>query len=143
MLAGVVGSMAMTGVRELATALEWVEETPPEAIAKEAAPGLMLRLPENHEKAVVEIMHWAYGGFGGAVFGLLPRSWRKHIWTGPAYGLLMWTFFQSVIAPALGLAHAERSRSTERAVLIADHLLYGFILAEPGRRLALSSGDER
>jgi hypothetical protein len=42
---GAVGAMAMTGVRTFAGALGIVEETPPEAIAKEAAASLLSAVP--------------------------------------------------------------------------------------------------
>jgi hypothetical protein len=130
--AGVVGAMAMTGVREFATSMGWVKLTPPDDVAKTKAGSLLARLPEGRREAAIELLHWGYGAMGGAAFGALPRSWRSRLWVGPAYGLAVWALYQAVLAPALGLAHANDRPAAERATLIADHLLYGLIVAEPG-----------
>ena len=74
-------------------------------------------------------MHWTYGALGGAAFGLLPRRVRRHPLAGPAYGVLAWTAFEFGIAPALGLPHADREKPTHQAALLADHLLYGAVVA--------------
>jgi hypothetical protein len=42
---GTVAAMAMTGVRQVTTGLGLVEQTPPEAIIKQRAPGLLVRMP--------------------------------------------------------------------------------------------------
>jgi hypothetical protein len=135
--AGAVGAMAMTGIREFATAMGWVALTPPEDIAKNPARSLVARIPPERREAAIEAAHWAYGAMGGAAFGLLPRPWRRRLWVGPVYGLAAWAFFQAVLAPALGLEHAEERPLSEKAVLIADHLVYGLIVSEP---LATVSG---
>jgi uncharacterized membrane protein YagU involved in acid resistance len=129
--AGTVGAMAMTGIREFATAMGWVQLTPPEDIARNPARSLVARIPPQRREAAIELAHWAYGGMGGAAFGLLPRTLRRRLWVGPLYGLATWAFFQTVLAPALGLQHAEERPLSERAVLIADHLVYGLIVSEP------------
>jgi len=129
--AGIVGAMAMTGIREFAGAMGWVELTPPEDIAKNPARSLMDRIPSERREAVVEAAHWVYGALGGAMFGLLPKPWRRRLWVGPLYGLTTWAVFQAVLAPALGLTHAEARPMAERAVLIADHLVYGLVVSEP------------
>jgi hypothetical protein len=129
--AGIVGAMAMTGIREFASAMGWVELAPPEDIARNPARSLVARIPSERREAAVEAAHWAYGAMGGAAFGLLPRSWRRRLWVGPVYGLATWAFFQAVLAPVLGLGHAEDRPLAERAVLIADHLVYGLVVSEP------------
>jgi hypothetical protein len=130
--AGTVGAMAMTGMRQFATSMGWVRITPPEDIAQSQAGPLLARVPPERRAAVIEAAHWAYGAMGGAAFGALPRAWRRRLWVGPAYGLATWAFFQTVLAPALGLAHAEDRPLSERAMIIGDHLLYGLVVAEPG-----------
>ena len=42
---GTVATMAMTGVRQVTTGLGLVEQTPPDAIIKQRAPGLLVRMP--------------------------------------------------------------------------------------------------
>jgi hypothetical protein len=126
---GIVGAMAMSGTRTLTTELGLVGETPPEAVARQAASGLLKQIPPGNRGAVVELSHWAFGAVGGALFGLLPRSLRRRNWAGPAYGLLLWLGFEAGIAPALGLSSATAIRPAERAAFAADHLLYGLVLA--------------
>ena len=129
---GIVGAMAMTGMRVVTTQLGLVEETPPQAIARQRSRGLrrLLRLaPRKQRRGLIEIAHWAFGAGGGAAFGALPRAVRRRPWAGPVYGLAVWLGFEMGIAPALGLSQAKRLRLVDRLALAADHLLYGLILS--------------
>lgn len=125
---GVVGAMAMTGVRTFAGGLGVVEETPPEAVAGAAA-GFLSAVQPQYRQSAVELLHWAVGAGGGAVFGVLPAAVRKRRWAGAVYGLAMWSGFEAIIAPALGLDRHEEQRAAERLVLAADHVLYGLVLS--------------
>ena len=127
---GAVAAMAMSGMRTLTTELGLVGETPPEAMAKEGAPGLLAQIPPDKRGAAVELAHWGFGGACGLVFGLLPAWVRNRSWAGPAYGLLIWLGFEAGLAPALGLSKATVTRPAERAAFAADHVLYGFVLAK-------------
>jgi hypothetical protein len=133
-LRGVIGAMAMTGMRVFTADIGLVGQTPPEAIAKQRARGLLRKVPRGRRRAAVEVVHWSVGAAGGAAFGALPDAVRRRAWAGPAYGLLMWLGFELGAAPVLGLAQAKRPRPVERAALAADHLLYGFVLSELRRR---------
>ena len=73
------------------------------------------------------------GGAFGIVYGLLPET-SDGAWSGPVYGLLVWIGFDAVVAPALGLTERDWPKGRERAVFIADHLLYGFVLDEMRER---------
>lgn len=132
---GVVAAMAMTGLRQVTTGLGLVEQTPPDAIFKQRAPGALVRVPRlayfvaRHERAVIELAHWFYGAAGGGAYALLPRSVLRSNWAGPGYGLLTWLLFELSIAPVLGLEQAKKIRLTERLMFAADHLLYGVVLA--------------
>jgi hypothetical protein len=126
---GVIAAMAMTGMRNVTTGVGLVAQTPPEAILTQRAPRLLAAVPPERQQAVAEVLHWTYGAVGGAAFGALPRAARRHGWVGPAYGLLVWLLFEAGIAPALGLAQARQGRLTERVAFLADHLLYGVIVA--------------
>src|SRR4051794_34657676 len=96
---GLVGAMAMTGMRRLTTELGVVGQTPPDALAEHAAPGLLARLPGGSAAAAVELAHWSYGAGGGLLFSALPAVLRRRRLSGPAYGLAHWAVFESVIAP--------------------------------------------
>jgi hypothetical protein len=128
---GGIAAMAMTGMRAFTVDVGIVEETPPRAIVRQRARGLIRHVPRKRRRAAVELAHWGYGAAGGAVFGMLPEGIRRHRrWAGPAYGLLVWLGFEAGIAPLLGLKQARKLRAAERAALAADHLLYGLVLSE-------------
>jgi hypothetical protein len=127
---GTVAAMAMTGMRAFTVDLGLVEETPPNAILKKKARGLIRQVPRGRRRAAVELAHWAYGAGGGAVFGALPEGLRRKPWAGLAYGFGVWVGFEAVIAPALGLSQARQLRAAERLALASDHLLYGLVLSE-------------
>jgi hypothetical protein len=131
---GAIGAMAMTGMRTFTVDVGLVKQTPPQAIARQRARGLIRRVPRSRRRAAVELAHWSYGAVGGAGFGLLPEGLRRTAWAGPAYGLVAWLGFELGLAPLLGLAQAKRLRPVDRAALAADHLLYGFLLSETRRR---------
>lgn len=122
--------MAMSGMRAFTVDLGIVEQSPPEAIFKQRARGLLRRVPPGRRHAAIELAHWGYGAAGGAVFGALPRRVRLFRGAGPLYGLAIWLGFEAVISPALGLTQATRLRHVERAAIAADHLLYGLVLSE-------------
>jgi hypothetical protein len=151
---GAIAAMAMTGMRAFTVDLGIVEETPPRAILKKRAAGLIRRVPRGRRRVVFELAHWGYGAAGGAAFGLLPHSIRRRAWAGPVYGVALWLGFEAGIAPMLGLTQAKRLRLAERAALAADHFLYGFVLSEfrrrpqetpesPGPPLGTATGDGR
>lgn len=133
---GTVGAMAMTGMRVITTELGLVEQTPPQALSVQRARGLralLRRAPRKQRRGLLEAAHWAFGAGGGAAFGALPRSMRRHPWAGPAYGLMVWLGFELGIAPALGLSQAKRARPVDRIALATDHLLYGLVLSATRR----------
>jgi hypothetical protein len=121
--------MAMTGLRRVTTGLGLLREPPPELIAEEAVPGLLRRIPAERRGASIELAHWAYGAAGGAVFGLLPAVARRHAWAGPAYGVAVWLAFEVGVAPALGLSGPRQWRASDRLAVVADHVLYGLVVA--------------
>ena len=131
---GAIAAMAMSGMRTVTTRFGLVRETPPKAIFRQRAPGVLRQIPRRRRQGVVELFHWTYGAAGGAAFGLMPEEVRLRAWAGPAYGLVVWLGFELGIAPALGLSQAKRPRPVERLAFAADHLLYGFVLSETRRR---------
>jgi hypothetical protein len=132
-LRGAIAAMAMTGMRAFTVDLGIVEQSPPEAIFKQRARGLIRGVPRNRRRSAIELAHWGYGAAGGAAFGMLPESVRRRAWSGPLYGLAVWLGFEIGIAPLLGLKQARKLRLAERAALAADHLLYGLVLSETRR----------
>ena len=131
---GAVGAMAMTGMRAFTVSLGIVEQTPPQAVFKQKARGLMALAPRKKRRAALELAHWSYGSVGGAAFGLLPDEVRRRPYAGPVYGLVIWLGFELCLAPVLGLSQAKKPRPVDRLGLAADHLLYGLVLSQGRRR---------
>jgi hypothetical protein len=131
---GAVAAMAMTGMRVLTVNLGIVKQTPPQAIFKQKARGLIALVPRKKRRAAIELFHWGYGAGGGVGYALLPDEVRRQPWAGPVYGLAIWLGFELGIAPALGLSQSKQPRPVDRAGLAADHLLYGLVLNEGRRR---------
>lgn len=131
---GVIGALAMSGVRVFARDLGLVEKTPPEAIAERPARGVLAKVPRDNRRTAVGALHLAVGAAGGIGFGVIPDGVRSQKWTGPAWGVLLLIGYEAVAAPALGTDHARHTDRSEQAVLLVDHLLYGYILAETDRR---------
>jgi hypothetical protein len=129
-LRGAIAAMAMTGMRAFTVSAGLVEETPPRAIFRQRARGLLRIVPRKRRRAAIELAHWGYGAGGGAVFGVLPERVRRAAWAGPLYGLLVWLGFELGVVPVLGLKQASKPRPVERAALAADHALYGLVLSE-------------
>ncbi|MGH3096334.1 MAG: hypothetical protein ACRDMV_10095 [Streptosporangiales bacterium] len=131
---GVAAAMTMTGMRSLTADLGLIEATPPEIVVGRRASHLLERLPAERRKAVLVLMHWAYGAGGGAIFAVCPDRLRQAPWAGPLFGLALWLGFEALLDPALGLKWHRRGSMTERTTLAADHLLYGAVLAGFRRR---------
>jgi hypothetical protein len=128
---GAIGAMAMSGMRTFTADVGLVRETPPQSIAKKRRPsGVLSYVPKSRRRAAVEVLHWSVGVMGGAIFGALPDGLRRTPWFGPVYGVGILASYDFGIAPLLGLKQAKRPKPAEQAALIADHLLYGLILAE-------------
>lgn len=132
-LRGTVAAMAMTGLRAFTISVGLVDEPPPRAILRQKSRGLYRLAPKAKRRAAQELIHWGYGAAGGAGFAALPASARNRQWLGPLYGVGVWLGFEALQAPLLGLKQAKRLRPLERLALIADHLLYGFVLSETRR----------
>jgi uncharacterized membrane protein YagU involved in acid resistance len=132
---GVVAAMVMTGLRQVTTGIGLVDQTPPDAILKQRAFGVLVRYPRvayfvaRRQVALVELAHWAYGAAAGAAFAKLPPRLLRNEWAGPGYGVATWVAFEASIAPVLGLEQATRIRLLERLMFAADHVLYGVVLA--------------
>ena len=131
---GIVGAMAMTGWRIFAERLGLIREAPPERFTRKQAKGLLRSVPRKRRGAVVQLLHWVMGAVLGLMFGLLPERVRLKPWAGPVYGVLAWLGFDAVVAPALGLNEKRWPHGAERAVFLADHVLFGVILNEGRER---------
>jgi hypothetical protein len=142
---GLVGAMAMTGIRTLTGNVGLVQETPPEAIVGKHAPEPVQRLPVERRTALTEAAHWSYGALAGLGYSVLPRKIRSLPWFGPAYGLAIWLGFEAVIAPLLAVRPTRR-RLLGRLVIALDHAVYGIVVAgrlAPDPDVVQRPADER
>jgi uncharacterized membrane protein YagU involved in acid resistance len=119
---GVIGAMAMTGVRVFAVHAGLIREDPPSRMVRKHR--------GRRPRWIVELVHWAMGGAFAIGYGLLPEARRGRAWSGPLYGLVVWLGFDAVVAPALGLNERGWPKGRERAVFVADHLLFGLVLGD-------------
>ena len=122
--------MAMTGIRRVSTGLGLVEKTPPRAVAEQAPliRGLLKRLPPDRRDEAIELAHWTYGAIGGVGYATLPQRIRMNRWSGVAYGLAVWAIYEAGVVPVLGLEHVREKTIVSRALIAADHALYGAVL---------------
>lgn len=126
---GVLGAMAMTGMRRVTEGLGLVQKAPPERVATEGLPGLLARLAPEHRETAIEVCHWGVGAGGAVGYGLLPAALRRRRWAGPAYGLAILGIFEAAVAPRLGIP-TKRRTGLERLALAGDHVLYGVVLGD-------------
>ncbi len=132
-LRGAVGAMAMAGMRRITRGFGLLPKVPPEEVFEEGIPGALGQIPVEHRDEAVELAHWGYGAVAGAAFALLPRRARGGSLAGAAYGPATWLAFEAGVAPLLRLRTPRQRTAAERAALVADHLLYGLVLAPPAR----------
>lgn len=123
-----IAAMSMTGLRQVTTGFGLMPpHNPPEEILRHLTSPVLSHIPPGRTRALVELLHWSYGGLGGAMFGLLPRRWRRQPWIGPAYGFLFWLIFETLMAPML--TETRWQSAPTRLALLADHTLYGMVVA--------------
>jgi uncharacterized membrane protein YagU involved in acid resistance len=134
LLRGAIAAMAMTGMRVVTTGLGLLPKDPPEEIFEDALPQFLETIPAEFREEAIELAHWGYGAAGAVGYALLPGAIRRHRWTGPAYGIAAWAAFEAVLAPMLGLRKPPERSMSERAAIIADHVLYGLVVAGRPRR---------
>jgi uncharacterized membrane protein YagU involved in acid resistance len=133
-LRGAIGAMAMTAMRVVTARLNLLPQDPPKEIFEDALPQFLELVPREYRDEAIELAHWGYGAVGGTMFVLLPAAIRRHRWSGPAYGIGAWSFFEGLLAPMLGLRKPTERPTSERAAIFADHVLYGLIVAGGSRR---------
>ena len=136
---GAVGAMAMTGLRVVMVDLGIVGETPPRAIFRQRAKGLLRLVPRSRRRSAIQLAHWSYGAAGGAAFGAMPESLRRRPWAGPVYSLALWLGFEAGIAPVLipcgsGSAGPERPEDVVGAALAAGRRMLAGL---PGGRIGI------
>lgn len=140
--AGCLATVAMTGLMEpglpglLGRRWRPREFVPKQVVRRldDATGGRQLRRGSRRESLAAAAAHLAYGAAAGAVYGVLRARvagrggspWR----TGPLYGLLTWLGGYQGWMPWAGVRPATTDHPfTQWPVPIANHLLYGTVLA--------------
>ena len=116
----------------------WDGAPAPARVGKRLVEGLFeIRLPERRARLVNNIMHWGYGMFGGAQYGLLVGSLPDpRIWYGLPFGAAFWGSGY-VVLPAAGLY--QPIWEYDKATLAKDlgaHVAYGVTTAAVFRLLS-------
>jgi hypothetical protein len=154
LLAGAVGTAAMTAWQELASKLRgsgdeagegsaegpkdpWEDAPAPAKVAKRVAEGVFgKRIPPEDVGLVSEAMHWGYGTGWGALYGVLAGTvGRSTPRAGLAFGAAVWASSYAQLVP-MGLY--EPPWKYPPMVLGLDlsyHLVYGTAVATAYRLL--------
>lgn len=145
LVAGALGTAAMTGWQELSTRLRssdgeseeagtdqgpedpWDKASAPAKVARRVIEGVFEReAPPEWIPALTHGMHWAYGIGWGAAYGLLQGSRRgSAVGGGLAFGTGVWAMSYLEMVP-MGLYEPPwKYPSKELAMDLSFHLVYG------------------
>lgn len=85
-------------------------------------------IPEEEKESAGTVVHYAFGGLVGAVYGALASQFpRVSSGYGVAYGSAVWLLGDEAAVPALGLAPSpEKSPLSTHLQALAAHCMYGF-----------------
>lgn len=145
LLSGLVATAAMSAVMLAAQKAGLLGHMPPRKISDRLldAAGVRRKTPEPARRALGAVLHFAFGGVCGAVFGLAravsvarasdgsARRRRAPVLAGLAYGTAIWAVSYAGWVPALGIMpmpHADRPGRPSSMVLA--HWVFGATLAK-------------
>jgi hypothetical protein len=129
-LAGLVATVALTGLRQAWSKMGLVFETAPMQVVDRAEElGLFDDLSPVGRRVLMGCAHFAYGAGTGAAFGLLRREQGKpaeEAAVGSALGVLAWGAGWSSWLPLAGVDKAPWTQKTPRVLLpVVDHAVFG------------------
>ncbi len=102
-----------------------------ELFVQKVATGLFgASLSGSARTATGAAMHFVYGGFWGAVYGLIQASvGLPAALHGLLYGLVVWLIGPVTLVPAMGIMPPPQEQGARRALLVAAfHVAYGLAL---------------
>jgi hypothetical protein len=156
LVAGAIGTAAMTAWQELAAKLQgsaeegdgaeasaaapkdpWEDAPAPAKVAKRVAEGVFEKqIPPEEVGLVSEAMHWGYGTSWGAVYGVLAGTvGRSTPRGGLAFGTAVWASSYAQLVP-MGLYEPPWKYSPKVLGLdLSYHLVYGAAVATAYRLL--------
>lgn len=154
LLAGAVGTAAMTAWQTLSAKLQdsgeepggssseesqdpWAQASAPAKVARRVAEGVFeAEIPAARIGTVTEAMHWGYGTTWGGVYGTLAGT-RGHssLGGGLAFGAAVWASSYAQLVP-MGLYEPPWRYPPRRLALeLSYHLVYGAATAVAYRAL--------
>lgn len=151
--AGLIATAAMSAVMVVAQKSGTMGRMPPRHITEHALGrvGLDETLGSEAKKGLSSILHFAFGGASGALFGLLDHAFRRGprlnlriagfetrpapLGSGLLFGTAIWTVSYMGWVPALGiLPQPPRDRPGRPIAMFLAHLVYGAGVAALVRR---------
>jgi len=139
---GIAGTVPMSAAMEVLHA--WLGPTarrplPPRRIEEHLSGALGVReeLGEAEHVALTMLLHFGFGGFAGALYGVAaPRLPGPPAAKGAAYGVAVWAAGYLGGMPAFRLERsAAREPAARNALMIAAHVVWGVVLGEVADRL--------
>lgn len=138
-LGGIIGALAMTGIRTLLVETGMVSEPLPHKVERRLAMqlGVNDRMSARSEDLLTQAQHLALGASFGIGYSLIRRRRELPFWAGPLYGLFVYAVNVAGLGPGLDLNRAPwRDDPPDVARQIFIHLIYGLVTAQSIRRLA-------
>jgi hypothetical protein len=121
---------AVTPAGALAQARGPGPEGAAEEFALKLSSGLFSRDISEHSKLAGQVVHYCYGTFWGAIFGLLHGSFHhSRGFMGPIFGLALWGFGPGFIVPRMKLMRpVSKEPPLRTALMVCGHIIYGVTL---------------
>jgi TctA family transporter len=132
-IGGVIGAVPMSVAMLAARRMGLMGRQPPERITQKIF-FRGKRRPRNADmrNRVASLLHFAFGGAVGAVFGVMQRRLPHRAnpaFTGLLFGAFVWATSYLGWLPALGLMpYAHRERPDRPIVMVVVHLIFGATL---------------
>jgi hypothetical protein len=111
---------------------------PTEVLADKVAEGVFEQpLDEDSKQAAGQAIHWAYGAFWGAVYGIVQSSLRLPHWLhATIFGGLI-NLIASTLVPAMRVVPPPQEQPTShKAMMGVINMLYGWVTATAFRLLS-------
>jgi hypothetical protein len=138
-LGGMIGALAMTGIRTLLVETGMVSEPLPHKVERRLAMQLGIddRLGARSEDLLAQVQHLALGATFGIGYSLLRHRLNFPSSAAPLYGLFVYAANVAGLGPAFDLNRAPwRDDPPDVARQIFIHLIYGLVTAQVIHRLA-------
>ncbi len=104
------------------------DENATQTVARRVVEGLALRGPIEHKQVAAEAVHYAFGGAGGGLYGLLAASFSEvcSLRGGLVFGTGVWMVSDNLILPGFRLAAWPGAYPVNSHVYaVGAHLVYG------------------